>query len=89
MDNIIILNSDKIKILFNWKGVKQKEKDFPLLKMVKGERNIRKIKYVIDLYFLRIILWGEKIEIPKEEGGYLLKNPYLSELMKDLDRKRA
>jgi hypothetical protein len=89
MDNIIILNSNKIKILFNWKGVKQKEKDFPLLKMVKGEKNIRKIKYVIDLYFLRIILWGEKIGMPKKEGGYLLKDPYLSELMKDFDKKRA
>ena len=85
MDNKIILDNDKIKILFNIKGVRQKQKDFPLIKMCRGEKdNIRRIKYVIDLYILRIIIWGEKIDMSGEEGGYLLKDPYLSELMKDL-----
>ena len=87
MTNTIILNNDKIKILFNIKGVRQKEEDFPLIKMYKGyTKNIRKIKYVIDLYILRIIIWGKKIDMSEEEGGYLLKDPYLSELMKDLKK---
>ena len=85
MKNITILNNNKIKVLFNLMGVRQKQGDFPLVKLCKGEKgNIRRISYVFDLYFLRIIVWGEIIKFEKEEGGYLLKEPYLSELMKDI-----
>ena len=87
MDNIIILNNDKIKVLFNLKGVRQKLEDFPLVKLCKGEKgNIRRIKRVIDLYILRIIIWGKIIDMSGEEGGYLLKEPYLSELMEEVNK---
>jgi len=88
MNNTIILNNDKIKVLFNLRGVRQKLEDFPLVKLCKGEKgNIRRIKRVIDIYILRIIIWGEIINMEKEEGGFLLKEPYLSELMKEVNIK--